>query len=122
MKLIKIDKVPKTAVIKPGLTGVTMQPLVDTKLSKRFHIQQVNFGKGARNKFHAHTIEQILIVTKGKGIVATENEEVRVGFGDVIFIAAGEKHWHGATEGSTFSHITVMSPDTETTRVQQGAT
>jgi len=122
MKVIKTHEVPKTAVMKPGVTGVTMQPLVNTEMSKRFHIQQVNFEKGARNKFHVHTLEQILIVTKGKGIVATENEEVRVGPGDVIFIAAGEKHWHGATEGSTFSHVTVMSPDTETTRVEHGAT
>ena len=38
--------------------------------------------------------------------------------GDVIFIAAGEKHWHGATKESTFSHIYVMAPDQKTTQLE----
>ncbi len=119
MKVIKINEVPKTPRVTPIFTGpVTMQSLVDTDLSKRFQIKQVNFEKGVRNKFHTHTIEQILIVTDGKGIVATENEEITVGPGDVIFIPAGEKHWHGAVKGFTFSHLYVMSPETETTQVE----
>jgi quercetin dioxygenase-like cupin family protein len=115
MKLIKISQVPKTPVEDPLFTGpVTMQSMVDTDLSKRFRIQQVNFEKSIRNKFHTHTIEQVLIVTEGKGIVATENEEITVGPGDIIFIPAGEKHWHGAAQGFTFSHLYVMSPESET--------
>jgi quercetin dioxygenase-like cupin family protein len=50
--------------------------------------------------------------------VATDKEEIGVGPGDVIFIAAGEKHWHGAAEGVTFSHIYVMSPDQKTTQLE----
>jgi len=120
MKVIKIDQVPKTPRVSPIFTGpVTMQSLVDPDLSKRFLIQQVNFDKGVRNKLHTHTIEQALIVTEGKGIVATEKEEITVGPGDIIFIPAGEKHWHGAAEGFTFSHIYVMSPESETTQVEE---
>ena len=119
MKVIKIDQVPKTPRVSPIFTGpVTMQSLVDPDLSKRFLIQQVNFDKGVRNKLHTHTIEQALIVTEGKGIVATENEEITVGPGDVIFIPAGEKHWHGAARGFTFSHVYVMSPEGTTTQIE----
>jgi len=28
--------------------------------------------------------------------------------GEMIFFSAGEKHWHGATEESKFSHIVVL--------------
>ncbi len=35
--------------------------------SKEYNLNVVNFGKGVRNKFHAHDSEQILIVTAGKG-------------------------------------------------------
>jgi 4-carboxymuconolactone decarboxylase len=120
MKIIKINQVPKTPRVSPIFTGpVTMQSMVDTDLSKRFHIQQVNFEKSVRNKFHTHTIEQVLIVTEGKGIVATENEEITVGPGDIIFIPAGEKHWHGAAKGFTFSHLYVMSPESETTQIEE---
>ncbi|MEJ2135424.1 MAG: cupin domain-containing protein [Desulfofustis sp.] len=65
----------------------------------------VSFGKGVRNKFHMHESDQILIVTSGKGIVATEHEQRTVTVGDVILFPKGEKHWHGACEDSEFAHI-----------------
>ena len=112
MKVIKMNQVKKEPNVEPLFTGpVTMQTFVDTDLSKRFMIRQVNFDRGVRNKFHRHTIEQVLIVTEGKGIVATDKEEVTVVPGDIIFIPAEEKHWHGAAKGSTFSHLYVMSPE-----------
>lgn len=119
MKVTKVAQVAREPQVSPLFTGsVTMQSIVGTELSKKFRITQVNFGRGVRNKFHSHTIEQILIVTEGKGIVATEKEEITVVPGDVIFIPAGEKHWHGATKGATFSHLYVMSPDSKTTQLE----
>ena len=119
MKVAKVSQVAKEPRVSPLFTGpVTIQSIVDTELSKKFRIAQVNFDSGVRNKFHSHTIEQILIVTEGKGIVATENEEVTVVPGDIIFIPAGEKHWHGAARGATFSHLFVMSPDSKTTQLE----
>ena len=119
MKVIKIGQVVKEPAVSPLFTGpVTMQPIVGEELSKNFSMRQVNFGLGVRNKFHSHTIEQILIVTEGIGIVATDKEEITVGLGDVIFIPAGEKHWHGAAQGATFSHLYVMSPNSKTTQLE----
>ena len=119
MKVTKIADVKKEPTTSPMFTGpVTMQEIIGTELSNRFLIRQVNFGRGVKNKFHTHTIEQILIVTEGKGIVATDKEEITVGPGDIIFIPAGEKHWHGAAKGSSFSHLYVMSPDSKTTKLE----
>ncbi len=119
MKVFKMSKVKKKPAVGALFTGpVTMQTFVDTDLSKRFMIRQVNFGRGVRNKFHSHTIEQVLIVTEGKGIVATDKGKINVGPGDIIFVPAGEKHWHGAARGATFSHLYVMSPDSETTKLE----
>lgn len=119
MQLIKPGEIAQEPYVTPLFTGpVTMQSIVDGRLSKNFSIRQVNFGRGVRNKFHSHSIEQVLIVTEGKGIVATESEELVVRPGDTVFIPAGEKHWHGATEESTFSHLYVMSPAQETTQLE----
>lgn len=118
MKVVKIDETPKVPAVDPLFTGpVTMQFIVKG-LSQQFLIQQVNFSKSVRNKFHTHNTDQILIVTEGKGIVATDNEKITVGPGDVIFFPAGEKHWHGAAEGHTFSHLYVVSPDTDMTQLE----
>jgi quercetin dioxygenase-like cupin family protein len=112
MKVIKLAQVAEEPWVDKLFTGpVTLQGIIENDLSENFLIRQVNFSKGVRNKFHSHSSEQILIVTEGEGIVATDKEEITVRPGDIIYIPAGEKHWHGATKESTFSHIYVMSPD-----------
>jgi quercetin dioxygenase-like cupin family protein len=95
-------------------------PLFEGKVSAQFFFGPdtakdigmglVTFAPGARNVFHTHTTGQILYVTAGEGIVATEKEEVKVTPGMAVYIPAGEKHWHGATRDSSFSHISVAPP------------
>ncbi|MFB0505507.1 MAG: cupin domain-containing protein [Thermodesulfobacteriota bacterium] len=118
MKIVKMNEVSKEPVAHPLFTGpdVTRQVLVPD--SKEFNVNIVNFYKGVRNKFHAHDSEQILIVTAGRGIVATEEEEKVVSEGDVILIPAGEKHWHGATEDSEFSHLYVTRVGSTVTQLE----
>jgi 4-carboxymuconolactone decarboxylase len=60
-----------------------------------------------------------MIVTEGKEIVATDQEVITVVPDDIIFIPAGEKHWHGATHDSPFSHLYVMSPESKTTQLEE---
>jgi len=119
MKVVRIDQVPAELGAGTLFTGpVTRQPVITGNLSQQFIMSQVNFSPGVRNKFHIHTSDQILIVTSGKGICATEKEEVTVGPGDVILFPAGERHWHGATKDSTFSHIYVIGVNNKTTQVE----
>ena len=118
MKIVTMNNVDREPFPNPIFTGpdVTRQILVPD--SKEFSVNMINFGKGVRNKFHAHDSEQILIVTSGKGIVATEKEERVVTEGDIVFIPSGEKHWHGATRDSEFSHIYVTRLGSTLTRLE----
>jgi quercetin dioxygenase-like cupin family protein len=118
MKIVSMSDVSKEDFPNPIFTGpdVTRQLLVPD--SKEFSVNMINFGKGVRNKFHAHDSEQILIVTAGEGIVATEKEERMVTKGDIILIPPGEKHWHGATRDSEFSHIYVSRLGSVLTRLE----
>lgn len=93
-----------------GRGPVYRKALIDAKDTGGFGVLLVTFSKGARLNFHTHTLEQILYVTEGKGIVATKDEEKVVTPGTVIFIPAEEVHWHGATEDSSFSHIAIQKP------------
>ncbi len=88
---------------------VSIQRLIGVS-EDELRVITVNFSPGSVNVFHTHTFDQVLYVTEGTGIVATENEEVTVTPGTIIFIPAGEKHWHGATKDSAFSHIAIMPP------------
>ena len=110
MKVVKISDVEAEEAAGQIFRGkVTRQSLIGES-SDELRAAVVNFSPGAVNVFHTHTFGQILYVTEGTGIVATENEEITVTPGTIIFIPAGEKHWHGATKDSAFSHIAIMPP------------
>jgi len=114
-----MSNVDKEGYESPLFTGsdVTRQTLLPD--SKEFNCNVVNFGKGVRNKFHSHDHEQILIVTTGEGIIATEQEEKMITVGDIVLIPAGEKHWHGATADSEFAHIFVSKLGTQLTQLEE---
>ena len=68
----------------------------------------VTFEPRARTAWHSHPRGQILIVTAGTGRVQRLGgpiEEIRAG--DVVRIAAGQKHWHGASPQSAMTHLAV---------------
>ncbi|MCX6020430.1 MAG: cupin domain-containing protein [Chloroflexi bacterium] len=115
MRIVRVAEVPQEDVASPlFIGGVSRQTLVGAKLSSDFSMAIVNFDAGARNKFHRHSRDQVLLVTYGTGIVATDEGEVEVHQGDLIVIPAGEKHWHGATPASAFSHISLTAPGSTT--------
>jgi quercetin dioxygenase-like cupin family protein len=115
MKVVKTSDLPREPAVSPLFTGqVFRQVIVNPDESKSFNFSIVNFSAGSRNKFHQHTSDQILIVTEGTGVVATDTEERTVTVGDIILIPAGENHWHGAPGSTPMSHITVQTKDSKT--------
>jgi len=118
MHIVNINDVPKAPRVSKLFTSedVTTQQLIPA--GGDYNMSIVNFGKDVRNKFHIHESDQVLIVTAGKGIVATEAEQREVSVGDVILFPAGETHWHGATEDSEFSHIYITRAGQKTTQVE----
>ncbi len=69
----------------------------------------VTFEPGARTAWHSHPLGQTLIVTAGCGRVQRWGgpvEEIRPG--DVVRIAPGEKHWHGASASTAMTHIAIQ--------------
>lgn len=77
-------------------------------------INSVVFTPGARTYWHSHPGGQLLIVTAGRGIVASRAGEIHVvSSGDVIWTEPGEEHWHGACADSLMTHTAVSHGTTE---------
>ena len=114
MKIVRME--PAARVPTGGdlfIGSVERQVIVAEGESQLVRIGVVTFKDGAVNKMHSHTFDQVLVITEGEGIVQKEGDaERRVTVGDVIFIPAGERHWHGAAPGQTMSHMTVSTPGT----------
>jgi quercetin dioxygenase-like cupin family protein len=114
MDFIRMSGVTPVDADSPMFTGrATLQPLVTTQMSRDYTLTVVNFDRGIRNVWHRHSRDQVLIVTEGRGMVATDSGEVEVQVGDAILIPAGERHWHGALSDTTFSHIALNGPGSQ---------
>jgi 4-carboxymuconolactone decarboxylase len=69
---------------------------------------RVTFEPGARTAWHTHPLGQTLIVTSGVGRVQRWGDPVdEIRPGDVVWIPAGQKHWHGASPTTAMSHIAI---------------
>ena len=93
-----------------GYTGPvsrSRQTIIQPGESANYNRSVVNFSQGSTTGWHTHNCDQVLIVTSGSGMVATEREEREINVGDVVHIKAGERHWHGAKPDTTMGHITI---------------
>ena len=71
-------------------------------------VNNVFFEPGARTHWHTHAIGQVLVVTHGEGLVRTrDGDGGRIKAGDVVHIAPGEEHWHGAGPDSYLLHVAI---------------
>lgn len=111
LKLTRLDRSEAKPSPSPIFVGhVETQNLVAEGDADLLRVTAVTFADGARNRWHAHSTDQVLVVTEGRGIVATEDEEIALGEGDVVMIPAGRRHWHGAVPGETFTHLSILTP------------
>ena len=88
---------------------VRIDGLFDANPPARAAGAAVTFEPGARTAWHTHPLGQTLIVLFGRGFVQREGgpiEEIRPG--DVVWFAAGEKHWHGASPDTAMQHIAIQ--------------
>ena len=98
-----------------NFTGtVRVDPLFDAPAQAHVSGASVTFEPGARTAWHAHALGQTLIVTYGCGRVQRWGgpvEEIRPG--DVVWIAPGDKHWHGAAPTTAMAHIAIVETTAE---------
>ena len=71
MKEVKSEEV--TSDLYDG--KIAKQVLIEPRLISVFQANLVTFNPRAKNVFHSHSNDQVLLVTDGKGIVATKKEE-----------------------------------------------
>jgi quercetin dioxygenase-like cupin family protein len=93
-----------------NFTGsVRIDPLFSANAPSRTSGGRVTFEPGARTAWHTHPLGQTLIVTAGTSWIRSWGgpiQEIREG--DVVWIAPGQKHWHGATATTSMTHIAIQ--------------
>ncbi len=70
---------------------------------------RVTFEPGARTAWHSHPLGQTLIITAGMGRIQFWGGAIQdIRTGDVVSIPPATKHWHGASPGSSMTHIAIQ--------------
>ena len=110
MQIKRAGTQPSNKASADYFTGtVRIDPLHEVPDPGRAVAASVTFEPGARTAWHTHPLGQTLLVTAGHGRAQREGgpvEEIRPG--DVIFFAAGERHWHGASPTTSMTHIAIQ--------------
>lgn len=106
------QKNPPTA----NFTGdVWLSPVIKND-SLQLPAINVTFAPGCINSWHYHTGGQILVATAGTGYYQEQGKPARrLHAGDIVEIAPGVVHWHGATPDNWFAHVAVI-PNSKTNR------
>ena len=85
---------------------VWLDPIIEAPEPARIRALHVSFAPGARTAWHTHPLGQTLHVVSGIGRVQAAGGPVReIRPGDTVWIAPGEKHWHGAAPGHDMVHL-----------------
>ena len=110
MEINRSGSQPSGKGIEEYFTGsVRIDPLFNPPDPARVAMALVTFEPGARTAWHTHPLGQTLIITSGSGWIQHEGHPIEdIHQGDVVWIAPGEKHWHGATPTTAMSHIAIQ--------------
>lgn len=118
MKSVKVTrKGQPTKGSADYFTGhVTVESRFSSEIPNSYSGGIVNFEAGARTAWHTHPLGQTLIVISGRGLVQSEGEVVQeIMPGDVVWIPAKARHWHGAVSNSPMSHVAISAPRNDLT-------
>src|SRR3954469_8981004 len=90
MKVVTLKNIPDLHVEGAdrieGWTGPvsrSRQTILEQGESANYNCSVVNFSQGCTTGWHAHTCDQILVVTSGSGMVANEQEQKEINVGEV---------------------------------------
>jgi quercetin dioxygenase-like cupin family protein len=101
--------------------NVTIREVLSEENSAEQEMYHVTFHNGARTTLHSHESDQILIATRGRGVIGLINgdsiNEFKIEDGNILFlekegdtvcIPNNKLHFHGAIKkGEDFSHIAI---------------
>ncbi|MCP4319280.1 MAG: cupin domain-containing protein [Hyphomicrobiales bacterium] len=109
MDIYKANSRPTDAGNPEYFTGMVMTDPINTAPDPaRVRALRVSFSPGARTAWHTHPLGQTLYVVSGVGRIQQLGEPIQeILPGDTIWIAPGEKHWHGASPDNAMCHIAI---------------
>lgn len=86
--------------------GVWREELLSPQTPGGMQTHRFTYAPGGHSHWHSHTGEQALYIVSGRGRIRKAGESgFEVGPGDLVYVAPGEEHWHGAVPDQVLVHF-----------------
>jgi quercetin dioxygenase-like cupin family protein len=110
MKVIDLGARIQTQAPADHFTGtVYITPVVKGEEPSCLTCISVSFETCARSDWHTHPKGQLLIVTKGNGLIQEWGKPIcKIQQGDMIWTPPGVKHWHGGSYNEPMTHTAIQ--------------
>jgi quercetin dioxygenase-like cupin family protein len=93
--------------------GVWHEELLEAQTSGGMRAHRFFYAPGSHSHWHSHTGEQAIYIVAGRGRIRKSGEKAfEVGPGDLVHVAPGEKHWHGAVPNQFLVHFAFTASGT----------
>ena len=93
MKLQSIETHPQSEVTMEGAKGTRMRMLIGPdEQAPNFHMRHFEVQPQGHTPHHQHDFEHEVVVLEGRGVARSEEGDRAFKAGDVIYVAANEKH------------------------------
>ena len=120
MRVIRVTKAGRERSDNPIFVGEVDYQTVVGEESRDLRLSEVHFKHGAVNKPHVHTTDQILVITEGEGLVATDDERHEVSAGDVAISPRTRSTGMAHVPGKNMTHWSILG-NGKTTIVEEPA-
>lgn len=93
--------------------GVWQEELLGAQTPGGMQASRLFYAPGGHSHWHSHTGEQALYIVSGRGRIKKSGEPgFEVGPGDLVYVAPGDKHWHGAVPDQFLVHFAFTASGT----------
>ncbi len=100
---------PETDLASEGVEDAIIDRISSGATDTRgLNISVVRFPRGVRRPWSTHAQDQYAWIISGKGIIASEDGEIVLHPGTMVFIPANTRHQHGASEESGMTQLSII--------------
>lgn len=103
-----LDKVQVISLVQGSPDEVVIDSITERTGTEGMSISFVSFPPGIRRPWSSHDQDQYVWTLGGRGVIASENRDIELEPGMMIFIPAGLRHQHGAAEGEGFTQLSII--------------
>jgi len=108
IQVIEPETVLTTEGVEEAIIDIISNGATDTR---GMSISVVRFPRSVRRPWSSHAQDQYVWILSGRGIIASENGEIELNPGTIVFIPANLRHQHGASDEVNMTQLSVIGGD-----------